>query len=81
MDFPPFGKKSILLVRDYLHGSTHIFHFHALRPDQSWNSIRSNQVDLEFPITKYMNMGRLVIVCEDDNAQSMFSVYCDHVGK
>jgi hypothetical protein len=78
MDFPPSGKKRLLLVLDDLHGAAHIVPLHALGPDKRWSPVRPDQVDLDLPVTEHMHMGRLMIVCEDDDAQTMRSVYGDH---
>ena len=78
MNFPPSGKKSLLLVRDDLHGPAHIVPLHALSPDKSRSPVRPDQIDLDLPITGHMHMGRLMIVCEDDDAQTMRSAYGDH---
>lgn len=63
---------------DDLHGSTYIIPFHALGPDKNWSPVKPDQIDLDLPITEYVHMGRLMIVCEDDDTQTMRSVYGDH---
>jgi hypothetical protein len=61
-----------------LHRPTHIVPFHALSPDKSRITIRPDQVNFDLPITEHMHVGRLMIVCENDDAQTMRSVYSDH---
>lgn len=65
---------------DDLHGSTYIVPFHALSPDKNWSPVKPDQIDLDLPITEHMHMGWLMIVCEDDDTQTMRSVYGDHNG-
>jgi len=78
MDFPPSCKKLLLLVADHLHGTAQIVRLHAFGPDESRNPVRSDQIDLGLPITEHMHMGWLVIVREDDDAQTMRTVNRNH---
>jgi hypothetical protein len=45
MDFPPFGKKQLLLVTDQLHGALQIGRLHVFGPDKGWITVSPDQVE------------------------------------
>jgi hypothetical protein len=71
MDFPPFGKKQLLLVADQLHGALQIGRLHVFGPDKGRGTVSPDQVDLGLTVSEHMHMGWFVIVVEDDDAQTM----------
>jgi hypothetical protein len=78
MEFPPLGKKLVLLVADQLHGAPQIVGLHIFSPNKSWRTVRPDQVDLGMTIPEHMHMGWFMVVCEDDDAQPMRSIDRDH---
>jgi hypothetical protein len=78
MDFPPFGKELFLLVTNHLHSPAQIVRLHTLCPDKSRSPVWTDQVDLGLPVSKDVDMSRLVVVRENDDAQPIGSVDRDH---
>lgn len=66
------------MVTNQLQGTAHVIPLQAFGPDEHRTAIRADQVDLGLPVTKHMHMGRLVIVREDDDAQTMRPMDRDH---
>jgi len=67
-----------LLFLDDLHSPAHIASFHTLGSEKNRSPIRPDQIDLDLPVAEHVHMGRLMVVCEDNDAQTMRSVYGTH---
>jgi len=78
MNIPPFCKKLLLLIADQLHGPPQVIRLHSFGPDKAWNPVRPDQINLGLSITKHMHMGWFMIVCENDDAQPVRPIDCDH---
>jgi len=61
-----------------LHRASDIAAFHSLGPDQLRRAIGDREVDLGLAVTEHMNMGGLVVIEEDNDAQSVNSKDGDH---
>jgi hypothetical protein len=67
---PPFGHK--------VHGAANLIALHAYGPNQLRRASRAGEIDLRLPVAEHMNVGRLVVVAEYDDAQAMRTVDRDH---
>jgi hypothetical protein len=75
MDFPPLRQQKRLVFRHEAHGFANLSAGHALSPDKLGIA---QQIDLRMAVAKHMNVGRLVIVGENDHAKAGRSDHGDH---
>ncbi len=66
------------LIGDDLHGATNIASLHAVDPRQRGDAVRSDQIDLRLSVAEHMDMGRLVVVREYDEAQPASAMNRNH---
>jgi hypothetical protein len=74
---PSLQEVSLLFLHD-LHGPPDIAAGHADSEDQLGLAGGADEIDLGFAITEHVDMRRLVIVDEDDEAQAVSAVHGDH---
>jgi hypothetical protein len=78
MDVLPPGQQRRLRLGNNPHGATNLAAGHAIGPDQLRRSARASQVDLGLTVTEYVDVGRVVIVNEDDHTQAFGAQNSDH---
>ncbi len=67
-----------LLRGNELHRPANVPVLHSIDPNQLGRASRACQVDLGLPITKHVHMRRLVVVQEDDDAETPGAMDGDH---
>jgi hypothetical protein len=78
MDFPPSRQQVVPPLYDDLHGATNVASLHAVDPYQRRNTFGADQIDLRLSVAEYMDMSRLVVIGEDDEAQAARAMDGDH---
>jgi hypothetical protein len=78
MDFPPPRQKVVPPLYDDLHGATNVTSLHAVDPHKRRRAIGADQIDLRLSVAEYMDMSRLVVIGEDDEAQAARAMDGDH---
>jgi hypothetical protein len=78
MNLAPHRQQRVLLLGDDPHGVANVASLHAIGPDKNGAAVRPDKVDFGMPISKDMNMRRLMIIYEDHDSQTILSVNCDH---
>jgi hypothetical protein len=67
MDLLPSGQQQYLLLKNYPHGAADLGAGHTFSPDQFRGAISTVQIDLSMTVTEDVDVGRQVIVDEDDH--------------
>jgi GTP-dependent phosphoenolpyruvate carboxykinase len=75
MDSLPTLEQQGLLFRHRPHRPADLGLRHVFRPEQHGRPAGPQQIDLGLPVTENMDMGRTVIVHEDDDLQSVGTKY------
>lgn len=78
MDLSPTCEQGFLLFGHDLHGAAHIAALHAFYGHDLWPAVGSQQVDLGVSVAEHVDMGRRMVIDEDDEAQAMRAVDSDH---
>ncbi len=61
------------MLSDHAHGAANLSALHAFGPNQFRRAVPACQVDLGMTVAEYMDMGRFMIVHEDDDAETMLA--------
>jgi hypothetical protein len=78
MDALPWSQQQRLMLSDDPHGASDLPARHVFRPDEVRGPLRADQVDLDFSIPEYVDVGRQMVVEEDDHAQTIGTRHGNH---
>jgi adenosylmethionine-8-amino-7-oxononanoate aminotransferase len=79
MDILPSGKEQRLLLENEPHGTADFTAGHTFSPNQFGCAVGTKQINLGMTVTEDVDVSRLVIVNEDNHAQTMGAKHGDHV--
>jgi hypothetical protein len=74
MDLAPSNQKLLPMFGNDFHSPPDITELHAFGPNQ----LGPNQIEFDLAMPKYMHMGRLVIIDNNDNPQAFDAIYRNH---
>ena len=81
MDIPPTSRRKRLLLGNDAERTTGLAATNGVGPDQFRLAVGPEQIDLGLAVTEYVDVGRPVIVAEDDHAEALGTQHGDHVNR